>query len=185
MESSAAVPPRFRAPNLEFSADCIKSSIARGRSNHRDRGQPHDEKSSQEKPLLPCRKSLEDRLRFETLMSEISARFVNLPADRIDSEVEDAQRRICELLGLDRFSLMQTSEEEPGTLCLTHFHDATGATAVPAGINVNELFPWSARKILNRETVPISRGLTFREADRDRGISARMAPGLPGSSLRR
>ena len=54
--------------------------------------------------------TLEERLMFETLLSEISAHFVNLPADRIDSEVENAQRRICELLDLDRSSLWQVCE---------------------------------------------------------------------------
>ena len=50
---------------------------------------------------------LEERLRFETLLAETSARFVNLPADQIDSEIEGAQRRICEFLTLDRSSLGQ------------------------------------------------------------------------------
>ena len=41
-------------------------------------------------------KELEERLRFETLVTDISARFVNLPADQIDSEIkkvsQDKQR---------------------------------------------------------------------------------------------
>jgi len=36
------------------------------------------------------RHKLEERLRFETLLAEISARFVHLSADRIDGEIEDA-----------------------------------------------------------------------------------------------
>jgi hypothetical protein len=32
-------------------------------------------------------KELEERLRFETLLADISARFVNLPANQIDNEV--------------------------------------------------------------------------------------------------
>jgi hypothetical protein len=31
---------------------------------------------------------LEERLRFETLLTDISARFVNFPADQIDSEIK-------------------------------------------------------------------------------------------------
>jgi transcriptional regulator with GAF, ATPase, and Fis domain len=56
---------------------------------------------------------LEERLRFETLLAEISARFVHLPAEQIDSEIEDAQRRICECLGLDLSALWQWSIESP------------------------------------------------------------------------
>ena len=41
-------------------------------------------------------KELEERLRFETLLTDISARLVNLPADQIDSEIkkvsQDKQR---------------------------------------------------------------------------------------------
>ena len=33
-------------------------------------------------------KGLEERLRFETLLADISARFVNLPADQFDGKIE-------------------------------------------------------------------------------------------------
>jgi hypothetical protein len=36
---------------------------------------------------------LDEPLRFERLLTEISTFFINLPADRIDSEIEAAQRR--------------------------------------------------------------------------------------------
>ena len=77
--------------------------------------------------LVASGEILEERLKFETLLAEISARFVNLPADRIDSEIEDAQRRICELLDLDRSTLWQVCEGEPGTLLLTHLHQPPGS----------------------------------------------------------
>src|SRR5512136_357386 len=70
--------------------------------------------------LVASEKALEERLRFETLLAEISRRFVNLPADQVDGEIEGAQRRICELLDLDRSVLWQVMEQEPGTAVLTH-----------------------------------------------------------------
>ena len=42
--------------------------------------------------------ALEDRLRFERLLSDLSARFVNMPPDRVDSEIEDGLRQILEFL---------------------------------------------------------------------------------------
>jgi len=66
--------------------------------------------------------SLESRLRFEALLTEISARFVNLPADQIDGTIEDAQRRVCECLGLDLSALCQWSGETPRFLTVTHLH---------------------------------------------------------------
>jgi hypothetical protein len=43
---------------------------------------------------------------FERLLAEISTFFINLPADRIDSEIEAALGRVCECLDLDRSSLV-------------------------------------------------------------------------------
>lgn len=48
---------------------------------------------------------LEEGLRFETLLTETSSRFVNVPADQVDGEIVSAQRRMCELLG-HRFRLV-------------------------------------------------------------------------------
>jgi hypothetical protein len=42
------------------------------------------------------RRGYEERLRFETLLSDISARFINLPASQVDTAIEDAQRKACE-----------------------------------------------------------------------------------------
>jgi hypothetical protein len=47
--------------------------------------------------------------RFEALLAETSGRFVNLRVDQVDGETEDAQRRVCECLGLDLSALWQWS----------------------------------------------------------------------------
>jgi len=110
------------------------------------------------KQLVVSEASLEERLKFEKLLAEISADFVNLPADRIDREIEDAQRRICELLDLDRSTLWQVCEEEPGTLLLTHFHQPPGSLPTPAErMNAGDFFPWTAQKVLAGETVAFSK----------------------------
>jgi hypothetical protein len=44
------------------------------------------------------------------------SRFVDLPADQIDDEIEGAQRRICEILNLDRSSLWQVPERDPRSM---------------------------------------------------------------------
>ena len=112
---------------------------------------------------------LEERLRFETLLSEISARFVNLPADRMDSEIEDAQRRICEILDLDRSTLLQVFEGESPTLLLTHWHQPSESPLPPKLMNAGDLFPWTVRKILSGETVTINKMTDLPpEAGRDR-----------------
>jgi formate hydrogenlyase transcriptional activator len=115
------------------------------------------------------RAELEDRLRFETLLAEISAHFVNLPADRIDSAIEDAQRRICDLLDLDRSTLFQASEREPGVLLLTHIHQPPGSPPPPKHLDAGNLYPWATQKLLGGETVTISKMTDLPpEAGRDR-----------------
>jgi transcriptional regulator with GAF, ATPase, and Fis domain len=112
---------------------------------------------------------LEERLRFETLLAEISARFINLPADQIDSEIEGAQRRICELLDLDRSTLWQTTEREPGMLLLTHLHHPLGSLSPPERMNGRDFFPWITQKIFGEETVTFSKMTDIPpEAGRDR-----------------
>ncbi len=49
--------------------------------------------------------SIDELLRFERLMSELSARFINLPASQIDKVIEGGLRRVVELLDIDRSSL--------------------------------------------------------------------------------
>jgi hypothetical protein len=98
---------------------------------------------------------LEERLKFETLLANISARFINLPADRIEVEIEDTQRRICEFLDVDRSTLWQVREEDPGTLLLTHFHRPSESPSIPERMNAREFFPWTTQKVLSGETVII------------------------------
>jgi len=100
---------------------------------------------------------LQERLRFETLLAETSARFVNVPADQVDGEIEGAQRRICELLDLDRSTLWQVFEGEPGTLLLTHLYHPAGSLSPPERMNARDFFPWITQKILDGETVTFSK----------------------------
>ena len=98
----------------------------------------------------------EDRQRFETLLAEISTRFINLPVDLIDSGITDAQRRICECLGLDLSSLWQWSEVSPKFLRVTHLYSLPEGPARPEGLKVQESFPWVLHKMLNGETLAYS-----------------------------
>jgi hypothetical protein len=41
------------------------------------------------------RPELEERLRFETLIADLSSKFVNLPVGEVDREIENALRHVC------------------------------------------------------------------------------------------
>ena len=100
---------------------------------------------------------LEDRLKFETLLAELSAHFVNLPHDRIDSEIEKAMSRICALLAIDRATLWQVSEGDPRMLLLTNINQPQDIPPPPERMNARDFFPWASQKIMNGETVIIQK----------------------------
>ncbi|MFC1788972.1 sigma 54-interacting transcriptional regulator [Thermodesulfobacteriota bacterium] len=113
------------------------------------------------------RHELEERLRFETMLAEISARFVNLPTDQIDGEIEDAQRRICECLGLDLSSLWQWADETPRFFTVTHLHSPPEGPSRPEGIDAQEAFPWVLEKLLRGEVLVLTTENMPPEAARD------------------
>ena len=98
---------------------------------------------------------LEERLRFETLIADLSLRFVNVPADRVDREIEDAQRAICECLGLEHSSLWQTSTLNPDELVLTHLYRDPELPPPPKRMRAKEFFPWMQAKLMAGEIVSV------------------------------
>jgi len=90
---------------------------------------------------------LEERVSFEMVLAETSARFVNLPADRIDAEIEGVQRFLCERLGLDICSLWQWSDETPRYFRLTHHYRPPGGPPIPERFDAKESLPWSLEQM--------------------------------------
>jgi formate hydrogenlyase transcriptional activator len=90
---------------------------------------------------------LEEQLAFEMLLAEISGRFVNLRADQVDSEIVDAQRRVCECLALDLSALWQWSMETPRILRMTHIYRPLGGPPLPEPMYAHEHFPWCQQEL--------------------------------------
>jgi formate hydrogenlyase transcriptional activator len=98
---------------------------------------------------------LQGRLEFEMLLADLSARFVNLPSDRIDTEIEEAERRICKSLGLDTAALWQWEEDASGSFTLTHFFDTRGG-AMPPERKIDSFYPWCREQMLLGRVVALS-----------------------------
>ena len=96
------------------------------------------------------------RLQFDTLATELSLKFINLPANEIDSEIEDAQRRICLCHGLDMSSLWQWSTESPEFLALTHLYRSLEGPPTPEPMDAQEYFPWCLEQLLAGKVVAVS-----------------------------
>src|SRR5512140_3774177 len=99
---------------------------------------------------------LEERLRFETLLADLSSRFINIPADEVDSKIQEAQRQVCECLGFDVAVLWQWSDEAPGFFRLTHYHRSLAGPPVPERMNAEEHFPWFMRQAIEGKVVALS-----------------------------
>jgi PAS domain S-box-containing protein len=99
---------------------------------------------------------LKEQLRFETLLADLSARFINLPADAVDREIENAQRQIVEILGLDRSTLFQIVEGDDNNFVTTHSWAGPGLKRFPTVFS-KEAFPWYATKIIRGEIVRYAR----------------------------
>jgi formate hydrogenlyase transcriptional activator len=98
---------------------------------------------------------LRQQLSFETLLSNISTTFINLPIDQIDENIEDAQRQVCDCLGFDFSTLWQWSMENSPVMTLTHFYSPPEGLSRPAKINAEQDFPWTFSKMMEGETVNV------------------------------
>jgi hypothetical protein len=96
----------------------------------------------------------QERLRFEALLSSFSARFINLPAEQVDQEIEAGLQRLVEFLDLDRSTLFQLSGDGK-TLVVTHSWAKPGYEPIRQVIAQEEL-PWALKKVLGGETIVFS-----------------------------
>jgi len=111
------------------------------------------------------RAELEERLRFEALLVDLSARFVHVPADQVDRMIEEAQRRIVQALGLDRSTLLQRAEGEDD-LVITHAWAVPNFAAKP-GLYAIRDFPWVHQTLLRGGIVRFS---TLEELPAEAGL---------------
>jgi PAS domain S-box-containing protein len=101
--------------------------------------------------------ALEERLRFEHLLSEISARFVNVTNDRLDEEIENGLSMILEFLQVDRCGLLRGLPEKHAWI-VTHAVYSEYVPPVPKGVELpRSINPWAYDRLMKeREIVSFS-----------------------------
>jgi transcriptional regulator with GAF, ATPase, and Fis domain len=110
---------------------------------------------------------LHRRLSFEELLADISAIFINLPVEQIDSAIEHIQSRICQTLGFDLSSLWQWVDESGRVMTITHVYSPPGGPVKPEKIDAAEAFPWVYRQVRGGATVVVSAEKVPPEASQD------------------
>ena len=102
-----------------------------------------------------ARRLLEERLRFEQLLSDLSARFVNIPADRVDAEVASGLEQIAKFLDVDRAVLWEKSTDD-GRYYAHHSWTIPGVEPLPARMGDDD-FPWIIERVRRGEAIIITR----------------------------
>jgi transcriptional regulator with GAF, ATPase, and Fis domain len=96
---------------------------------------------------------LEDRLRFERWLSDLSARFIKIPPDRVDSEIDYGLRQILEFFQVDRAGLLWSLPDRSGHQ-ITHGVYGEDVPPVPLGIKLpRSIYPWAFEKLVERHEV--------------------------------
>ena len=98
-------------------------------------------------PIAP---PIRDRIRFEVLLADLSATFVNVTAHQVDAQILSGLRQVVECLGIDRSGLGQWLPDEKA-IAITHSYESEGIAPTPRVV-LESQFPVYARKI--HEGVP-------------------------------
>lgn len=85
--------------------------------------------------------ALEERLRFERLLADLSAAFVEASAERLDEMIQKSLKILVEFLGNDRSTLIRITDDEHQVL-VTHCHSVPGCKPFPLGPVADERLPW-------------------------------------------
>jgi hypothetical protein len=85
-------------------------------------------------------------------MADVFALFINLPANQVDGQIKEAQKRICEAVDLDRSTLAQVQGD---VFTVTHSWARGGFEPAPP-VTQQDL-PWYARMLLGGQRVSFAR----------------------------
>ena len=101
----------------------------------------------------PTKLVLEERLRFETLLSELSAGLIHVAAADIDVAIERGLQQVVTFLGVDRGSLDEYVGGGPGV----RISWARPGLEEPPRVMDADQFPWAAGRLRRGEVVRFSR----------------------------
>ena len=98
--------------------------------------------------------ALDAILRFERMLGELSARFINLPAADVDEAISDALVRIAELLGVDRIQVIRFPAQGDDAF-VTHSGAVAGVPAVPPK-SIGARYPWGVARVRSGRPMVVS-----------------------------
>ncbi|MBN2299543.1 MAG: sigma 54-interacting transcriptional regulator [Deltaproteobacteria bacterium] len=90
---------------------------------------------------------LEERLRFEEMISDLSAKFINLPNDRIDREIGLSLEQIGTFFHVDRCRLFEILDEKKHAR-VVHTGHKSHVGKMPPVFEIKKILPWTCRKVV-------------------------------------
>ncbi|HBB86540.1 MAG TPA: hypothetical protein DC047_02865 [Blastocatellia bacterium] len=101
--------------------------------------------------------ALDERLRFETMVTELSATFANLSPNEVDREIDNWLQTLAAFLGVDRASFLQFGDDWT-TLYRSHSYTVPGVEPLPPPpTGLKDPFPWITDQLRRGVTVNWSR----------------------------
>jgi len=96
---------------------------------------------------------LRERLEFEQFMADLSARFVALPSEKVDDEIQSALKKIVNFFKIDRCNLLRLLPAE-NVFQVMHSADVSDSSPYPVGIpRPVSLYPWLIKKLSEQHGV--------------------------------
>ncbi|MCU0596485.1 MAG: sigma 54-interacting transcriptional regulator [Desulfobacterota bacterium] len=97
--------------------------------------------------------TLKERLGFEALLSDLSARFIIVSPEEVNREIEHALKQILEFFQVDRCALVRVLKDKDSWE-ITHLVQRQEVLPLPVNTAMPaSMFPWAYTKILGREVV--------------------------------
>ena len=97
--------------------------------------------------------ALEERLRFERILSDLSARLVYVPSERLDGEIENALKTILEYFQVERCGLIRILPDRKSWQ-LTHAAIAEAVPPAPLGMEFPfSIFPFAYDRLIRKREV--------------------------------
>ena len=124
----------------------------------------------------------EDRLRFETFISDLSARFVRLPSDRVHQEIDRALQEVTEFFHAHRCGLLEVFGNQK-LARLTYAWYAEGVRRVPPGRNCAEGYSWTFEKLVDQKQAVVFNDLSELPPDAASDLPTYKAMGASASLM--
>ena len=99
--------------------------------------------------------ALEERLRFERFLSDLSAKFLNIAPHEIDREIKGALGRIVDFFHVTQCLLIQAFPEESRAVIM-HAAHGDDVLPTPLGGNLYDPFPWTSKVLSQNEIIRVS-----------------------------